>query len=311
MVLLIYSPQIFENMKKKILLICFLCFPFCMKAQLDSITEIYPLPACGFIGMSMNVWIDPVLGATYYCWEDANGSMSSSFLFDGLLGPYCTTSNSVMLTVASQDSFNIVCVTAYNSNDTSNTFCDTVYSFATQLQFSPTNDSIVIPNSTGIYSVLPFNGYGCDYNYYSWTITGDASFDNSNDTLGTGSDTVNINFGPGFLTGYLCVVGHTPSNIQSPAICMIINTATGLNQVPDDPVKLTYDQVNQNMLITMHDVAMKETQIEIYDVRGKIIYSELLVRNEKNISMSLFSKGMYIVRIQGEGSSFAGKFIIY
>jgi hypothetical protein len=296
-------------MKKTVLIICLLCFPFCMKAQLDSITAINGI-VCSSVGQSFNISIDPVPGATYYCWSNID-TLVSNFLFDGQTGPYCTSSYSIMLTLALQDSFNIVCVTAYNANDTSNTFCDTVYSFATQLQLSSTNDSIVIPNSTGIYSVLPFNGYGCEYNYFTWTITGDAYFDNSNDTLGTGSDTVNINFGPGFLTGYLCVVGQTPFNLQSPPICMTINTATGFNQISDDLFNIIYDPVNQQVQITMYDPPVKETQIEIYDMTGKIIHSEPLVRKERNIATSLFSKGMYLIVIQGDGSRFTKNFIIY
>jgi len=300
-------------MKTFLIWMLLLNISFSCYAQLDSITQIHGLGCGGAIGQSYPIWVDTVAGATQYCFSIGN-TTNSSILFDGQIGPYCSSNNQTMITFALAQPFYIICVTAYSANDSSNTYCDTIYSIVAPLFFSPDNDSLVSPNSSGLYSVLPFAGGGCEPVSFYWWITGDANINGINDSLQTVADTVSINFGPGFISSQLCVYGSTSFNLAGPHICMSINAPVGITLPDENAFHVNYDNVKKLISISI-DSENKIEVIEIVDMQGKIVFDtrtfSYSAENILLISTMEYRKGVYILRIEGSEVSVSKKFVNY
>jgi hypothetical protein len=281
-------------------------------SQLDSITQIHGL-GCGGggVGQSIPIWVDTVPGATQYCFSNGDTTIST-LLFDGQIGPYCSSSNQIMITFSLAQPFYIICVTAYSATDSSNTFCDTIYALVAPLFFSPGNDSLVSPNSSGLYSLLPFAGGGCEPVSFFWWITGDANINGIDDSLQTVSDSITINFGPGFISGQLCVYGTTSFNLAGPHICMTINAPVGISVPDDNTFQVYYDHENELVHISFDSKKIDEL-VEIIDLQGKVVYRLPFISNISGNKLSIktneFPKGIYIVRLKGTDVPVSGKFI--
>src|SRR5690242_8269160 len=130
-------------MKKLLLvIIIFYLSNFRVSAQLDSITSFTTIPCMGIIGQSYLLSIDPVPGATSYIWT-VDVLSPADIIFDGNIPPYNTSSNSVMMTIVIAQPYYVVCVTAFSSCCSSNTFCDTILGEFEPIFFSPSNSANV------------------------------------------------------------------------------------------------------------------------------------------------------------------------
>lgn len=302
-------------MKHLLILMLLLKISFSSYAQLDSITQIHGLGCSGGgVGQSIPIWVDTVPGATQYCFNNGDTIYISSMLFDGQIGPVCSPNNQTMLTFALAKPFYEVCVTAYSANDSSNTYCDTIYSYVAPLFFSPSNDSLVSPNSSGLYSVLPFAGGGCEPASFFWSITGNADINGINDSLLTVDDTVAINFGPGFTSGVLCVYAKNIINLAGPQICMTINAPVGVSEPAGSNFQVYFDHANDLVYLYMESKEVIDL-VEIVDLQGKSIYSAPIISNSSDNKLTIntneFAKGIYIIRIKGTYVPVAAKFIKY
>ena len=95
---------------------------------------------------------------------------------------------------------------------------------------------------------------------------------------------------------------------------MTINTPVGSIENTYNPFNIITDQENGFVYVDFDNVENYHA-IEIYNLNGKRIKSYRLNSSSKKyhhtIDISGFSKGMYLLGIQGKNSRFTRKFIIY
>ncbi len=152
-----------------------------------------------------------VSNATYYSWSAPNGTT-----FNGNNpSPYITTVPTVNVTfgvlpngVSGYD----ICVFAGNGCGTSATKCKHVNGRTITPQIITGNASSC-PNTSSVYSCT--SSPGADS--YLWTITGNATFSNGNDSIVTNGISVTVNFGSGWTNGLLSVFAQMNCGYQSPA----------------------------------------------------------------------------------------------
>jgi len=152
-----------------------------------------------------------VSNATYYSWSAPNGTT-----FNGNNpSPYVTTVPTVNVTfgplpngVSGYD----ICVFAGNGCGTSVTKCKHVNGRAITPQIISGNASSC-PNTSSLYSCSTSPGA----NTYLWTITGNATFTNGNDSIVTNGNSTSVNFGPAWTSGLLSVFAQMNCGYQSPA----------------------------------------------------------------------------------------------
>ncbi len=152
-----------------------------------------------------------VSNATYYSWSAPNGTT-----FNGNNpSPYITTVPTVNVTfgvlpngVSGYD----ICVFAGNGCGTSATKCKHVNGRTITPQIITGNASSC-PNTSSVYSCT--SSPGADS--YLWTITGNATFSNGNDSIVTNGTSVTVNFGSGWTNGLLSVFAQMNCGYQSPA----------------------------------------------------------------------------------------------
>ena len=152
-----------------------------------------------------------VSNATFYSWSAPNGTT-----FDGNNpSPYVTTVPTVQVTFGplpnGVNGYDI-CVFAGNGCGTSATKCKHVNGRTITPQIITGNASSC-PNTSSVYSCSASPGA----NTYLWTITGNATFTNGNDSIVTNGTSTTVNFGPAWTSGLLSVFAQMSCGYQSPA----------------------------------------------------------------------------------------------
>lgn len=283
-------------MKKFFLVLAFSVF--CnghLKAQLDSITFI-DLPCYGAVGVTGQATTNQDTNAVYYEWSIGNGS-SNSVWFNGSIGPVQTALASVNLSLQMAQQFYIICVTSFSACCTSNTFCDTIFGTVAQPVFSVNNSNIGIPNDSGLYAVDSLECPGT----YIWTITGDATFNNGTQVTGTSGTSVNLNFGPGFTTGYLCVAGISNFGLMGDTVCMEINAPLGIEENTSNITSVYYQQSLNQINIQFNSSNQLDNTIKIVDVTGReVLVQQFKSGNGNNatiLSTANLKKGIYFAEV--------------
>ena len=287
-------------MKKILLATAFLLlFLGKINAQLGNIS-ITSLPCMCAPGETNPATASPVSGATYYLWETMVGSINN-VLFDGYIGPYQSALPSVFLTCVLPNPYTVICVTAHNATDSSNTACDTLWGSIGTPVFAATNSPTGIPGTSGIYAVEPPDS-GCS-SLYVWFLTGDVTFDGGIQTIISSGVNVNVNFGPGFTSGVLCVQGVTSFGIQTDTICMIINAPVGIDETSGSSISCYYQPSLNQVTLEFADAPGSQVAIKIFDITGRLIHTQ-----ESNpdpgkaklvIPMPGLNKGVYFVEVTG------------
>ncbi|MDQ3051956.1 MAG: T9SS type A sorting domain-containing protein [Bacteroidota bacterium] len=286
-------------MKQLFLLLLFLSLVSSRaQAQLDPI-NFMDLPCNCMMGGSSVISTNLVSNATYYTWYTA-GPVNNVLFNNQAPGPVQTTVNSVTISCLLPSSFVVICVTANSVNDSSNTFCDTIWNEVPVPVFSGLNSNVVLPNTSGLYFM---DSTTCPPYQYLWTVTGDIIFDNGWQTISTFDPSVNLNFGPGFTNGFLCVQGLGSTGLLSDTICMAISTTVGVKDI-HSPDILFYYQESSNQLTLDFKVSLPQVIVfNIYDLTGRIIYSENIYANQKQIVVVTppLESGIYFAEVSGSG----------
>lgn len=279
-----------------IFLTLLLLFVFKSNAQLCSLA-ITSMPCIAGVGVTGVMTVTPCPGATYYQWQSNSGS--NALWFNGNPGSLQTTTPSINLSFQLAQQFYEVCVTAYSANDSSNTVCDTIWGYVNVPVFSPTNNSISLPGTSSMYAV-EYPTAGCP-SQYIWYLTGDISFSNGSQITSGSGVGVNLNFGPNFTTGTLCVQATTNFGSQTDTICMIINAPVGLEENTSNITSINYQQSLNQITIQFDNSRTFENTIKIIDVTGReVLVQQFKSGNGNNaaiLSTANLKKGIYFAEV--------------
>jgi aminopeptidase N len=115
------------------------------------------------------------------------------------------------------------------------------------------------------------------------------------------------------------IVSHMPSSVLLDPDKWIIRQALYKYLMPVGTDEMTYNQTNitiypnpasdkitLNLLNTFH----KDSQVNIFDVAGMLVKSELLTQNQQPINVGDLSNGIYLVEIRSVGSVVKQKLVI-
>lgn len=279
-------------------------------AQLDSVYFLN-LPCNSYVGVTSVIGVNPDTNALYYEWSVDSGMPLNAILFNGAPSPVQTTIPEVTLTFPLQLQYYAICVTAFSACCTSNTYCDTLSGEVPLPVLSGTNSTLAVPGDSGIYSVEQLV---CPPAQLVWTISGNASFNNGGQTIITPlpDTSININFGPAFTTGNLCVKGVTDFGLSGDSVCMTVIAFVGLD-ANDEVLTSFYYQPDYNQVSFNYTKSIQEeVSINLYDIAGRLITSRkvFLVPDNQNATIPLpdLNQGIYMVEISSRDFSRTLKF---
>jgi hypothetical protein len=289
---------------KKLLFIFFFLFLIAgqLSAQLCTIA-ITSSPCMGAPGLTGVITASNCPGATYYQWQSMVGQVNSVWL-NGTPAPIQSATPSVNLSFQSSQQYYVICVTAYSANDSSNTACDTIWGFIKDPVFASTNNTIGVPGDSGTYTVEPPTA-GCAL-YYAWTLTGDVTFNNGSQSyMGPGDPGagVNLNFGPNFTTGVLCVQAVSSFGVFTYTVCMTINASVGISDLTGSPLSFYYQPNLQQVALKFSAPTYQKISINSHDIAGRLVSQEQhhISPGIKEIFVSTagFKEGLYFVEVTG------------
>ena len=273
------------------------------------------VPCYGFPGYTDTAFVNPIPGATLYCWETELNAING-LLINGIISPVCTTTPQVNITFVLAQPFYILCVTAYSANDSSNLSCDTIWG-TPLLEFLPTNSPVATPNSSGQYGISFICGQNSQISTLYWSVTGDIGINGTGDTVLTTNNTINnitLDFGPTFSIGTLCVYGVTSFGLQVPFICMDIETPVGLQNQNTELISFYHDDLNKKLVIEYIPSNNRKQSVLIYDISGKMIKAKTIKsmsgENIHSINTAELSTGVYTVILKDGIQMHTKQFII-
>jgi len=289
-------------MKKIYFVIAFLLFFTLHSIAQPCTIAITNLPCMAAPGVNGVASVTPCPGA-YYQWQTATGHVNSIW-FNGSPGPVQTSAPSVNFSFNLAQQFYVVCVTAYTPTDTSNTVCDTIWGYMNDPVFASTNSTIGVPGDSGIYNLEPFTA-GCPSNYI-WFLTGDVTFNNGSQSYtgpGNPGAGVNLNFGPNFTTGVLCVLAVTNFGLQTDTVCMTITAPVGINDISNPHISFYYQPGPDQITLEFSEVLNQHISIKIYDITGRQVmeHSTQTLNNNQQliIPTPALKQGTYLVEVTG------------
>jgi hypothetical protein len=288
-------------MKRLFLILGISLLPFLNYAQLDSV-NIVSYPCFLAAGISGVVTVDTVPGATGYQWISNIGHINSIWFPSGP-GPVETGPSVNIYANLSQQVYEI-CVRAFNATDTTPWDCQQIMGVPAPPVFLSSNSPIANPNDSGYYAVeLP---PVCPPSGYVWTLSGDVTFNNNSQTISTygpGMAGTNLNFGPNFTTGTLCVAGITNFGLQSDTVCMVITVPVGIDESETYHTEIFFHPESEKFTVELQTHAPDHIKWKVVDVTGRMVLSKNMNlqagRNQFSFSTGSFSKGNYFLEIAG------------
>jgi hypothetical protein len=173
------------------------------------------VPSAGGVGQSAPLVVSAPAGTVGYRYTSNLGHISS-LLFNGQIGPYETTSNTVMLTFALAQQNYQIRVVAFNACGRANTASATIRG-TVAAPTSITGSTIACSGDVNSYSVSPVAGS----NYYTWSLIPATA----GTITGQGGLNVTVTFAAGFTSAQLCVHGQTTFNLAGPDYCITISNS--------------------------------------------------------------------------------------
>ena len=160
-----------------------------------------------------------------------------------------------------------------------------------------------------------FGNIGCEYiidsvynDFFAGKIRETQSIYWISDTIysGIGSKEAGL-FGTQFLTGggeeLVCYYQNDSllyhnSNYDS---CYIDNTTNNINILQKNVFEIYPNPSTGNVQLTMSNEQLKNARIEIVTITGKTVYTSSLQGTKQSIDLSKQAKGIYIIKLIGEG----------
>jgi len=260
------------------------------------------------VGTTDSINIIPVPGAIKYQWE-TNSFQINSILFDATISPVSVTGTSIDITYTLPQLYWEACVTAISACCTSAASCVLIPSVAL-LYFSPGNNPVALPNSSGTYGVEVLCSPG-PMGIIQWFVTGDITFNNGTQNLTTGSSVLNVplNFGPNFTSGTLCAYTINSYGMTSDTICMTINAPVGLADGSQVDWNYYYNAVNNHLVIEFVNHQPQEFEIYVYDMQGKLVLSKSSTGlTETILDMQRLAKSVYNFQVKTGNTILTGRF---
>lgn len=182
------------------------------------------VPSCLQPTQTVTLGVNSVPGATGYIFE-TDSTAINALLFNNNLSPILSESPNVDLTGVLPSLFYKVYITAVSPCCTSATRTATI-SGTGNAKFDDSNSLFANPNSIQNYTV---NVLCSTPALYNWSLSGDVTFSNGNQTISTSGKTVPLYFGSAFGTGTLCVDVVNTFGLHLPTICTDIYNPNYLN----------------------------------------------------------------------------------
>ncbi len=295
-------------MKKFLLIIGITLLPFLNFAQLTS-PNIVSYPCFLAPGVTGTVVADSVPGATYYEWVSNIGHINAVW-FPSSPGPVQTAIPSVNILANLALPVYEICVRAINATDTSVWTCVQIMGTVDPPVMLATNSSVGIPGDSGYYAIVYPSL--CPPNGYSWTITGDATFNNNSQSIGTNGPGVNINFGPNFTSGLLCIAAVTNFGLYSDTVCMVITAPVGIEESATTHTEIFYQPGSGKIIVKSHASSSGIFICRVIDITGRIMHAEGLNvqtgSNEFTIETGKINEGIYFLELSGNEFNCSYKF---
>jgi hypothetical protein len=257
-------------------------------------------------GVSAGISTSVIPGATSYVWSTPNGGQVNGMLFNGLVSPVTTGSPYVVVTATLPECLYVICLQGFSACCSSAVVCVNVYS-VDSLTFNPFNSTVAYPNSSGVYGInQPWpNNTASVY----WTTTGDITINNSgNDSLNLSvqnSLSVNLNFGPTFSGGTVCVTSLNTFNMGCITNCMTINSPVGLLE-PIINNQVFYNAQTDQLVLNTDEPG----HLMLTSANGKSIINQEKLSGEIQIKLPGISNGIYFFKLITDGGVFSQKIII-
>jgi len=94
------------------------------------------------------------------------------------------------------------------------------------------------------------------------------------------------------------IIGEpSTTKTESPGFCTNDFLTTSLSEISNANIMIYPNPASRNINIDIIDYH-KKAEIELYDIAGNIIASQLISKSEKGIDISTISKGIYILKIK-------------
>ena len=286
-------------MKKFLLIVGIALLPFLSQAQLGNV-NIVSYPCILAAGVTGTVIADSVPGATHYEWISNIGHINSVWL-PWTPGPVQTSLPSVNILANLSQQVYEICVRAMNATDTSGWTCVQIMGIMDPPVLLASNSTVGIPGDSGYYAITYPSL--CPPAGYTWTITGDATFNNSTqsmitDLTGLG---VNINFGPNFTSGTLCVAAVSPFGLSSLTVCMLITAPLGINE---PLMNVSFISGEDKVKVEFTSTINQKISVILFDVSGKRLYNEATIinsgQNKLEFSTAVMGPGIYFLELSGK-----------
>lgn len=288
-----------------------LLFSLAGKGQILDTPNFTVLPCYGQSGLTHYVEVQPVAGANGYVWGDPGGN---TFQINGQLPSVTTSVPNVLITYnATPDSAWKLCVYAVSSCCTSAANCQFIYN-SVPITFWPANSPTAYPNTTDTYGVyfncLPLVSSITIY----WTLTGDITFSNLQQTITSDSSslTQSLIFGPGFTSGTLCVHTVNSSGASSTPICINIVNPTSVPEFYATGSPFYYNPSDHTILLNETGIPDLDIII-VFNIAGKKVFEQVVNHSSGKVFRlpQSLKKGLYSVHVSGKRQHVTGKILIH
>jgi len=263
-------------------------------------------PCYNFGGLLDTISVYPVPGALVYHWFAGPPSPQSGNVLVGTgfccLLPYSTSVPYLpIMFTGSQQNFQI-CVYATDSCCSTDTACCLLPGAPPAPIMNPANSSIALPNTSGIYSILPPNDT-CINPAADWVLIPASA----GSITGNLNDTVTVNFSASFTSCQLCARFQTPFNLYGPYGCMTITTPVGIDEFAASSGEFTVYpnpageelNVQSSSRFNRDKVQGWNEEINIYDMEGRKVMQSIFNNQYSIINIKSLQSGMYFIEING------------
>ena len=103
-------------------------------------------------------------------------------------------------------------------------------------------------------------------------------------------------------------VGVTLDITGSPNIYFTTDCTVGINSLKTEKEFIIYPNPSNGIINIDMDYPL-DSYIEIYNTKGRIIYSKPVISNQIKIDISVFPKGVYFVKVKQQGVLKVGKVV--
>lgn len=155
------------------------------------------------------------------------------------------------------------------------------------------NDTVCSNNETYTYTVPVISGATS----YQWSVPSGITI-----TSGTGTNSVVLTISGAAISGPVTVKGNnTCGSGTASSKNIIVKICSGIPQYNTEPALSVYPNPASGILNIAITGSDKEMDLQIVDVRGQIVYNELLQNNPSDfthqVDVSHFSRGVYFVEL--------------